>query len=75
VKLSTGKDFIYCADALYTTENMDKLIAPGLAADIPCTMLNIKWFNLQELIGIKIVPSHDPQYWAKHGWAPKELVP
>lgn len=54
---------------------MDKLIAPELAADIPCAMLNIKWFNLQELIGIKIVPSHDPQYWTKREWAPKELVP
>jgi glyoxylase-like metal-dependent hydrolase (beta-lactamase superfamily II) len=75
MKLSTGKTFIYCADALYTTENMDRFIAPGLAADIPGAMLNIRWFKLQDLMGIKIVPSHDPDYWAKHTWAPKELVP
>ena len=75
VKLSASKALIYCADALYTLENMDKFTAPGLAADIPCAMLNINWFKLQDLTGIKIVPSHDPEYWTKHAWAPGELVP
>jgi glyoxylase-like metal-dependent hydrolase (beta-lactamase superfamily II) len=75
VKLSAGRALIYCADALYTLENMDKFTAPGLAADIPVAMLNINWFKLQDLTGIKIVPSHDPEYWAKHAWAPSELVP
>jgi glyoxylase-like metal-dependent hydrolase (beta-lactamase superfamily II) len=75
VKLSTGNALIYCTDAFCTTENMDKLIAPWLASDIPGKNLNIKWFNLQELTGIKIIPSSDPEYWAKRSWAPKELVP
>lgn len=75
VKFSTGKALIYCADALYTLENMDKFIAPGLAADIPSAMMNIKWFKLQDLIGTKIVPSHDPEYWIKQSWAPNRLMP
>ncbi len=75
VKLNTGQALIYCADALYTFENMDKFIAPGLVVDIPSAMLNINWFKLQDLIGTKIVPSHDPEYWSKRSWAPSELVP
>ncbi|HOW25060.1 MAG TPA: N-acyl homoserine lactonase family protein [Bacteroidales bacterium] len=75
VKFSAGEAIIYCADALYTLENMDKFIAPGLATDIPGAMLNINWFKLQDLTGTRIVPSHDPEYWAKHAWAPSELVP
>lgn len=76
VKPSKGPAFIYAADALYTRENMLKFIAPGLAFDIPQAMLNISWFKLDDMTSlIKIVPSHDPEYWAKHPWAPKELVP
>lgn len=75
VKLSTGEAFIYCADALYTLENMERFVPPGLAADIPGAMQNMQWFKFEERRGVKIVPSHDPGYWAKHAWAPKELVP
>jgi len=75
VKPSKGKAFIYCVDALYTLENMEKSIAPGLAADIPGAMQNINWFKLEDWTGVKIVPSHDPEYWAKRAWAPRELVP
>ncbi|MDD5169844.1 MAG: hypothetical protein PHN75_13560, partial [Syntrophales bacterium] len=75
VKPSKGKAFIYCADALYTLENLEKFIPPGLAADIPGAMQNVNWFKLEDWIGVKIVPSHDPEYWAKHNWAPKVLVP
>jgi len=75
VKPSTGKAFIYCADALYTLENMQQFVPPGLAADIPGAMQNVHWFKLEERRGVKIVPSHDPGYWAKRAWAPKELVP
>ena len=76
VKPSNGPAFIYAADALYTLENMLKFIPPGLAADIPQAMINISWFKLDNMIGCaKIVPSHDPAYWAKHPWAPKTMVP
>ncbi len=75
VKPSTGKPFIYCADALYTLEIMERLVVPGLATDIPATMQNVHWFKLEERQGVTIVPSHDPGYWAKRTWAPKELVP
>jgi hypothetical protein len=76
VKPSKGPAFIYAADALYTKENMEKFIAPGLAWDIPQTMINVSWFKLDDMAKLlKIVPSHDPGYWAKHPWAPKAMVP
>lgn len=75
VKLSTGDTFIYCADALYTLETMERSVPPGLAADIPATMQNVHWFRLEQRRGVRIVPSHDPGYWAKRTWAPQELVP
>ena len=35
VKLSTGKNLVLAADAMYTVENMAEAIPPGLAWDIP----------------------------------------
>ncbi len=75
VKPSQGNSFIYCADALYTLENMEKFIAPGLADDIPQALQNINWFKFEEWTGLKVVPSHDPEYWMKRAWAPREFVP
>ncbi len=75
VKLTSGQAFIYCSDALYMLESMEKFIAPALASDIDGTMQNINWFKFEELRGVRIIPSHDPGYWAKRAWAPQELVP
>ncbi len=75
VRPPAGHPFIYCADALYTLENMDKMIAPAIAADVPATMQNVDWFKFETLAGVTIVPSHDPGYWAKREWAPRELAP
>ena len=75
VKPTGGKPFIYTADALYTLESMEKSIPPALAADLPATMQNIHWFKLEDWAGVTVVPSHDPDYWAKRAWAPRELVP
>ncbi len=75
VKPSVGKPFIYAADALYTLECMEKSIPPAIAADFSATMQNVHWFKLEDLAGVTIVPSHDPEYWAKRAWAPAELVP
>ncbi len=75
VKLSTGVEFIYTADAMYTFENLERMIPQGLASDLGRAMLNLRWFQLESMRGVKIVPSHDAAYWAKHDWAPKELVP
>ncbi len=74
VKPSQGEAFIYCADALYTLENMEKSIPPAIAADIPVAMQTINWFKLEDQLGVKIVPSHDPEFWKKHAWAPGELL-
>ena len=75
VKPGTGKAFIYCADALYTLESMQKFIPPAIASDSGDALQNINWFKLQDWAGVTIIPSHDPEYWAKRAWAPKELVP
>ncbi len=75
VKPTRGKAFIYAADALYTLESMEKSIPPALAADLPATMQNIQWLKLQDWTGVTVVPSHDPEYWAKRAWAPAEFVP
>jgi N-acyl homoserine lactone hydrolase len=76
VRPSNGSPFIYCADAMYTLENMEKMIGPGLAWDMPQALIELTWFKLESLQGgVKIVPSHDPIYWAKKPLAPKELIP
>ncbi len=75
VRLSARQAFIYCSDALYMLETMDKLIAPALAWDVGGTLQNISWFKFAQQIGIRIIPSHDPGYWDKCAWAPQELVP
>ena len=75
IKLNNGKEFIYCADALYMLESMERLIPPALATDLDSTMQNIKWFKFESFRGVRIVPSHDPDYWTKCTWAPREWVP
>jgi N-acyl homoserine lactone hydrolase len=76
IKPSKGKPYVYAADAMYTMENMDKLIGPGLGWDIPQAVLDIVFFKLMDTTNMaKVVPSHDPGYWAKKAWAPKEFVP
>jgi N-acyl homoserine lactone hydrolase len=77
VKPTGGRAFIYTADALYTLESMEKSIPPPplLVADLSALMQTINWFKLEDWTGVAIVPSHDPEYWAKRAWAPAELVP
>jgi hypothetical protein len=37
-------------------------------------LLNSTWFKMAEMTGIRIVPSHDPGYWAANkNWAPKQF--
>ncbi len=76
VKPSKGTPFVYAADALYTLEGLEKMTPPGLAADLSLTMLNVSWFKFIGAAGnIKIVPSHDPVYWAKKGWGNTAFAP
>jgi hypothetical protein len=62
---------------MYTMENMEKMIGPGLAWDIPQALIELSWFKLESLQGgVKIVPSHDPVYWEKKGFSEaKVFVP
>jgi N-acyl homoserine lactone hydrolase len=76
IKPTKGKPYIYAADAMYTIENMEKMIPPGLAWEIPLSMNNIAFFKLFRYVGAaSVVPSHDPGYWEKKAWAPKEFKP
>ncbi len=75
IRLSGGQSFIYCADALYTLESMEKFIAPAITLDVAATMQNINWFKFEALAGVKILPSHDSGYWANCAWSPHPLVP
>ncbi len=75
VRPSAGPAFIYCADALYALESMEKLVPPALAWDVGATMQNINWFRFEQQTGVRIVPSHDPGYWDQRAWAPQDLVP
>ncbi len=75
VKPSAGPAFIYCADALYMLESMEKFTPPAIASDMGATMQNINWFKFEAQRGVRIVPSHDPEYWAKCAWAPRVMAP
>lgn len=75
VKPSKGSPFLYAADALYTLENLERFIGPGLAANMPQAMQNIGWFKVAKLAGLTVIPSHDPEYWKKQSWAPNTFVP
>ena len=54
---------------------MEKSIPPAVAADPSASMQNIRWFKLEDWTGVTVIPSHDPEYWAKRAWAPAELDP
>ncbi|MFH1975475.1 MAG: N-acyl homoserine lactonase family protein [Pseudomonadota bacterium] len=76
IKPSKGKPFIITSDAMYTLENMEKNIPPGLAWDIPLTQLNVSYFRLFALVANTIiVPMHDDGYWENKDVAPKEFKP
>lgn len=74
VKPSKGKQLILTADALYTSENLQKMTPHSYAADFPLMMQEFTAFKIMDLIGAEIVPSHCPLYWAKGPWAPAAFV-
>jgi N-acyl homoserine lactone hydrolase len=70
VKPSGGKPLVLAADAMYTLENMQEAIPPGLAWDVPRSLQALYVFKAMNLIGAEVVPSHDPAFWKG-----KPLVP
>jgi len=71
VKLTGAKPLLLAADAMYTLENMQEAIPPGLAWDIPQAMEALYVFKAMSYVGVDVVPSHDPGYWEKKPLAPK----
>lgn len=74
VKPTEGKPLVLAADAMYTLENMQEAIPPGLAMDIPQALQALYVFKAMKLIGSEVVPSHDPDYWKEKPIAPKPFV-
>jgi glyoxylase-like metal-dependent hydrolase (beta-lactamase superfamily II) len=71
VKQTGGKPLVLAADAMYTLENMQEAIPPGLAWDIPRSLQALYAFKAMSMLGAEIVPSHDPEYWKNKPLAPK----
>jgi len=63
VRQSKGHPLVLAADAMYTLENMQDAIPPGLAWDVPRSLQALYAFKAMKLIGAEVVPSHDPGYW------------
>jgi N-acyl homoserine lactone hydrolase len=70
VRLSAGKNLVLAADAMYTLENMEKHIQPGIAWNIDQTMECLDLFKAMTYLDVKVVPSHDPGYWRDKSLAP-----
>jgi N-acyl homoserine lactone hydrolase len=71
VKLAGGKSMVLAADAMYTLENMQDAIPPGLFWDLPQASQALYVFKAMAIMGAEVVPSHDPGYWGKKPLAPK----
>lgn len=71
VKQNEGKMFVLAADAMYTLENMQDAIPPGLAWNIPQSLEALYVFKVMKYMNSEVVPSHDPGYWKKQTLAPK----
>ena len=73
VRPAGRKPLVLAADAMYTLENMQEAIPPGLAMDIPVATQALYIFKAMKLIGAEVVPSHDPIYWEEKPLAPKDF--
>lgn len=73
VRTNNDQTLILAQDACYTLENMFASIPPGLAADIPDSMVNIYHFKAMTIIGAQLVPPHDPDWWKDKPLAPQVL--
>jgi glyoxylase-like metal-dependent hydrolase (beta-lactamase superfamily II) len=71
VKTFDGKQLILAADAMYTLENMNDAIPPGLAWDIPKAVQALSIFKVLTMIGDNVIPSHDPDFWKAKKMAPE----
>lgn len=73
VKVSKGKPMILTADALYTAENLEKMIPPNSAPDMAALLQSFSIFKVMGIMGADVIPSHDFGYWEKVRLAPEEF--
>ena len=73
VRTSNGQNLILAQDACYTLENMFASIPPGLAVDIPDSMVNIYHLKAMTVLGAQLVPPHDPDWWQGKPLGPQEI--
>jgi glyoxylase-like metal-dependent hydrolase (beta-lactamase superfamily II) len=71
VRTNNGQNLILAQDACYTLENMFANIPPGLAFDIPDSMISIYHFKAMAILGAQLVPPHDPDWWQGKPFAPQ----
>jgi len=73
VRASNGKSYVLTADAQYTNENMYEAVPPGLAYNIPDAVQGLYTFKIMSFLDddVRVVPSHDPEYWKDKPLAPK----
>ncbi len=73
VRTADNQTLILAQDACYTLENMMASIPPGLAFDIPDSMVNIYHFKTMAIMGAELVPPHDPDFWQGKPLAPQKF--
>jgi len=73
VRTNNGQNLILAQDACYTLENMFASIPPGLAVDIPDSMVNIYHLKAMTVLGAQLVPPHDPDWWQGKPLGPQKL--
>jgi glyoxylase-like metal-dependent hydrolase (beta-lactamase superfamily II) len=70
VKLNNGGRVILCSDILYTMENLDKNILPGVLADPSDILQSFNMLRILRSLNVAIVPSHDPGFYIGKALAP-----
>jgi len=73
VKLDNGGRVILCSDTLYTMENLEKNILPGVLADPSDILQSFNMLRVLRSLNVAIVPSHDPEYYIGKALAPYPL--
>ena len=73
VKLDNGGRVLLCSDSLYTMENVDKNILPGVLADPSEILQSFNIMRVLRSLNVTIVPSHDPEYYIGKALAPNPM--
>ncbi len=73
VKLGNGGRVLLCSDTLYTLENLDRNILPGVLADPSDILQSFNMMRVLRSLNVAIVPSHDPEYYIGKALAPNPM--